>query len=173
MISARRYPPIGSGEGLASFVHVDDAAEATVSALDRGGAGVYNVTDDDPVTARVWTGEVASLLGARGASFGLAVEVGGGYANAWRVAPSRAGYYPSFSDPATARWSPASGRPIASTSSTASSTRRSAPTSPRARSQSAAAGLSTAIAPRRSPPDDASHAVGGGTLHHRRTSSSA
>ena len=60
----RQLAVIGSGEGRSSFVHVDDAAAATVLALDHGKPGVYNVTDDDPVPQREWVPELARLLGA-------------------------------------------------------------------------------------------------------------
>ena len=49
----RILPIIGSGGGLFSFVHVDDAAASAVAALERG-TGVYNITDDEPVAAREW-----------------------------------------------------------------------------------------------------------------------
>jgi nucleoside-diphosphate-sugar epimerase len=65
LIRKRRYPIIGSGEGHMSFVHLDDAVEATVRALDRGTPGVYNITDDTPVTSREWLPETARLLGAK------------------------------------------------------------------------------------------------------------
>ncbi len=44
-VRRRRMPVVGSGEGRFSFIHVEDAADATVLALDRGAAGIYNVTD--------------------------------------------------------------------------------------------------------------------------------
>ena len=44
----------GRGDGIFSFIHVDDAAEATVLALDHGGPGIYNIVDDDPAPAREW-----------------------------------------------------------------------------------------------------------------------
>jgi nucleoside-diphosphate-sugar epimerase len=65
MIARRTLPLIGDGGGLASFVHVEDAAEATSLALDAGEPGIYNVTDDEPVPQRVWLPEVAELLGAK------------------------------------------------------------------------------------------------------------
>ena len=60
----RRMPVVGDGAGRASFVHVDDAAAATVLALDRGAPGVYHVTDDEPVPARDWIPAMAAALGA-------------------------------------------------------------------------------------------------------------
>lgn len=61
----RRFPVIGSGEGVSSFIHVDDAAAATVAACERGEPGVYNVVDDDPATMREWVPAYAEALGAR------------------------------------------------------------------------------------------------------------
>jgi nucleoside-diphosphate-sugar epimerase len=65
MVRKRRYPLIGRGEGRSSFVHVDDAVDATVRALDRGAPGVYNITGDEPLPQHVWLPEVARLLGAK------------------------------------------------------------------------------------------------------------
>jgi nucleoside-diphosphate-sugar epimerase len=64
MIRKRMYPLIGTGEGRASLVHVDDAADATVLALEHGAPGVYNVTDDDPSPQHEWLPYLAQLLGA-------------------------------------------------------------------------------------------------------------
>lgn len=65
MIRKRRYPVIGSGEGRSSFVHVDDAVDATVRALDPSvPAGTYNVTDDEPARASDWVPAAAAALGA-------------------------------------------------------------------------------------------------------------
>jgi len=55
----------GDGAGRWSFVHIDDAAEATVLALQHGRSGVYNICDDDPVPMSQWLPELASLLGAK------------------------------------------------------------------------------------------------------------
>jgi nucleoside-diphosphate-sugar epimerase len=65
MIRKRRFPMIGRGEGRASFVHLDDAVDATVRALDRGTPGIYNITDGTPAPWREWVPEAARLLGAR------------------------------------------------------------------------------------------------------------
>ena len=65
MIRKRRYPLIGSGEGRSSFVHVDDAVDATVRALDHGSPGIYNVCDDEPARADAWLPEAARVLGAK------------------------------------------------------------------------------------------------------------
>jgi len=63
-IARRRMPVVGSGEGRFSFIHVEDAADATVAALDHGAPGIYNVTDDAPALQREWVREVARLIGA-------------------------------------------------------------------------------------------------------------
>jgi nucleoside-diphosphate-sugar epimerase len=65
MIRDRRLPLTGSGGGFASFVHVDDAVQATMSAMTRGERGVYNVCDDEPVRQRDWLPELARMLGAK------------------------------------------------------------------------------------------------------------
>ena len=65
MVRKRMLPLTGSGEGLSSFVHVDDAVTATVCAIYRGASGVYNVCDDEPVSQNEWLPEVARVLGAK------------------------------------------------------------------------------------------------------------
>jgi nucleoside-diphosphate-sugar epimerase len=65
MIRKRRYPIIGKGQGRMSFVHVDDAVDATVRALDHGAPGIYNVTDDAPATQKEWLPELARIVGAK------------------------------------------------------------------------------------------------------------
>ena len=64
-VSKRRFPVIGGGEGTYSFIHVDDAASATVAALESARPGVYNVVDDDPATAAEWMPVYAEALGAK------------------------------------------------------------------------------------------------------------
>jgi nucleoside-diphosphate-sugar epimerase len=64
-VRKRRYPMIGKGEGIYSFVHVDDAAAATVEALEGARPGVYNVVDDEPASAAEWMPIYAEALGAR------------------------------------------------------------------------------------------------------------
>jgi nucleoside-diphosphate-sugar epimerase len=63
-VRKRRFPLVGDGSGIFSFVHVDDAVEATIAALDRGAAGAYNVCDDDPAPMREWLPAYAEALGA-------------------------------------------------------------------------------------------------------------
>jgi nucleoside-diphosphate-sugar epimerase len=64
-VRKRRFPIIGSGEGITSFVHLEDAAAATVLALETGKPGIYNVVDDDPAPVREWLPALASMIGAK------------------------------------------------------------------------------------------------------------
>jgi nucleoside-diphosphate-sugar epimerase len=61
----RRIPVIGDGGGWWSFLHVDDAAEATALAVERGPPGVYNIVDDEPAPVREWLPQLARMLGAK------------------------------------------------------------------------------------------------------------
>jgi nucleoside-diphosphate-sugar epimerase len=61
----RRLPIVGDGGGVWSFVHLDDAAAATVLALERRAQGVYNVVDDDPAPVREWLPVLARTIGAK------------------------------------------------------------------------------------------------------------
>ena len=62
-VRKRRYPIVGDGGGVFSFVHIDDVVEATVVALDAP-PGIYNVADDDPAPVREWLPAYAEALGA-------------------------------------------------------------------------------------------------------------
>jgi nucleoside-diphosphate-sugar epimerase len=64
-VGKRRYPMIGRGEGTYSFIHIDDAASATVAALESARPGVYNVVDDEPASAAEWMSLYAEALGAK------------------------------------------------------------------------------------------------------------
>jgi len=64
-VRKRQFPLIGDGGGIMSFIHLDDAAAATVLALDVAGPAVYNVTDDEPAPMREWLPALADALGAR------------------------------------------------------------------------------------------------------------
>jgi nucleoside-diphosphate-sugar epimerase len=65
-IRHRRVPLVGDGAGWWSFLHVDDAASATLNAVERGNAGnIYNIVDDEPAQAREWLPALAGMLGAR------------------------------------------------------------------------------------------------------------
>lgn len=65
MIRKRRYPIVGDGGGVWSFVHIADAAEATVAALEHGSPGIYNVVDDDPAPVARWLPAMAERIGAK------------------------------------------------------------------------------------------------------------
>jgi nucleoside-diphosphate-sugar epimerase len=64
-IRKRRFPVVGGGTGVWSFVHIDDAASATLAALDRGAPGIYNVVDDDPAPVSEWLPALADAIGAK------------------------------------------------------------------------------------------------------------
>ncbi|HWJ51186.1 MAG TPA: NAD(P)-dependent oxidoreductase [Solirubrobacteraceae bacterium] len=64
-LARRRMPIVGRGQGVWSFVHVDDAARATVAALTHGGPGAYNIVDDDPAPVARWLPALAEALGAK------------------------------------------------------------------------------------------------------------
>jgi nucleoside-diphosphate-sugar epimerase len=64
-VRRRMMPVIGDGGGIMSFIHLDDAAAATVLALDCGGPAIYNITDDEPAPARDWLPVLAAALGAK------------------------------------------------------------------------------------------------------------
>jgi 2-alkyl-3-oxoalkanoate reductase len=64
-VRRRRMPIVGRGSGVFSFIHVDDAADATVAAVERGAPGVYNVTDDEPAPMREWVPVFAEAAGAK------------------------------------------------------------------------------------------------------------
>jgi nucleoside-diphosphate-sugar epimerase len=64
MVRKRKYPVVGSGAGVWSFVHIGDAADATVAAIDHGKRGIYNIVDDDPAPVAVWLPALAARLGA-------------------------------------------------------------------------------------------------------------
>jgi nucleoside-diphosphate-sugar epimerase len=65
LIRRRKFPIVGDGAGVWSFVHVADAAAATVVALDQGGPGVYNIVDNDPAPVSQWLPHLAEVLGAK------------------------------------------------------------------------------------------------------------
>jgi nucleoside-diphosphate-sugar epimerase len=65
MIRKRKFPVVGNGAGVWSFIHIADAATATVAALDRGRPGVYNIVDDDPAPVAEWLPALAQMLGAK------------------------------------------------------------------------------------------------------------
>jgi nucleoside-diphosphate-sugar epimerase len=64
-VRRRRLPIVGKGSGVFSFIHVDDAADATVAAIERGAPGVYNITDDEPAAMSEWVPVLAEAAGAK------------------------------------------------------------------------------------------------------------
>jgi nucleoside-diphosphate-sugar epimerase len=64
-VRRRRFPVIGDGGGVWSFVHIDDAATATVAAIEHGAPGIYNIVDDEPAPVRDWLPGLARALGAK------------------------------------------------------------------------------------------------------------
>jgi nucleoside-diphosphate-sugar epimerase len=64
LLRRRRFPIIGDGGGVWSFVHVGDAAEATAIAVERGAPGIYNIVDDEPARVAEWLPEAARAVGA-------------------------------------------------------------------------------------------------------------
>src|SRR6266540_532103 len=65
LVRKRRFPIVGDGGGIWSFVHLEDAAAAAVRALEQGAAGIYNVVDDEPAPVREWLPALAAALGAK------------------------------------------------------------------------------------------------------------
>ncbi len=64
MLRKRKYPVVGNGAGVWSFVHIADAAEATVAAVEHGKRGIYNVVDDEPAAVAEWLPALAQAIGA-------------------------------------------------------------------------------------------------------------
>ena len=64
-VRARKFPIAGDGAGVWSFIHLDDAAAATVLALEHDGPAVYNIVDDEPSATREWLPELARIVGAK------------------------------------------------------------------------------------------------------------
>jgi nucleoside-diphosphate-sugar epimerase len=65
LIRKRKFPVVGDGGGVWSFVHVTDAADATLAAVEHARRGVYNVVDDDPAPVAEWLPALAETLGAK------------------------------------------------------------------------------------------------------------
>jgi 2-alkyl-3-oxoalkanoate reductase len=64
-VRKRQYPIIGDGGGITSFIHLEDAAAATVLALEQDGPAIYNIVDDEPAPLREWLPVFAQALGAK------------------------------------------------------------------------------------------------------------
>jgi 2-alkyl-3-oxoalkanoate reductase len=65
LVRKRRFPIVGGGDGVWSFVHLDDAAAATVLVLEGGATGIYNIVDDEPAPVREWLPALAAAIGAK------------------------------------------------------------------------------------------------------------
>ena len=64
LVRRRRFPIVGSGGGVWSFAHLDDIAEATAIAIERGKPGIYNIVDNEPAPVSTWLPVLAGALGA-------------------------------------------------------------------------------------------------------------
>jgi 2-alkyl-3-oxoalkanoate reductase len=62
-VRRRRFPIVGGGTGVTSFIHIDDAATATLAAIESGKPGVYNIVDDDPAPVAEWLPALAAAIG--------------------------------------------------------------------------------------------------------------
>jgi nucleoside-diphosphate-sugar epimerase len=65
LVRKRKFPLVGDGGGVWSFIHIADAAEATVAAVEHGSRGVYNIVDDDPAPVAEWLPTLAQTLGGK------------------------------------------------------------------------------------------------------------
>jgi nucleoside-diphosphate-sugar epimerase len=65
LLRKRQYPLVGRGSGYSSWVHLDDAASATVLAVERKARGVFNIVDDEPAPASEWLPYLAECAGAK------------------------------------------------------------------------------------------------------------
>ena len=65
MIRERKFPLVGNGGGVWSFIHIEDAAAATVAAVEHGERGIYNVVDDEPAPVAEWLPAAAAAVGAK------------------------------------------------------------------------------------------------------------
>lgn len=54
LVRRRRWPIVGNGEGVWSLIHIDDAAAATIAAIEGGAPGIYNIVDDEPAPVSTW-----------------------------------------------------------------------------------------------------------------------
>jgi nucleoside-diphosphate-sugar epimerase len=82
-VRRRRFPVLGDGAGVFCFVHVEDAAQATLAVVEQRAGGVYNIVDDEPAAAYDWVPAYAAILGApapRRVPLWLGRVLGGPYA---------------------------------------------------------------------------------------------
>ena len=64
-VRQRKFPVVGNGAGVWSFIHIEDAADATVAAIEHGRRGIYNIVDDEPAPVREWLPAAAATFGGR------------------------------------------------------------------------------------------------------------
>jgi 2-alkyl-3-oxoalkanoate reductase len=64
-VRRRKFPMVGNGAGVWSFIHIGDAAHATTQAIEQASSGIYNIVDDDPAEVSVWLPVLAQLSGAK------------------------------------------------------------------------------------------------------------
>jgi nucleoside-diphosphate-sugar epimerase len=64
MVRKRKFPVVGNGAGVWSFIHIEDAADATVAAIEHGRRGIYNIVDDEPTPVAEWLPAMASAVSA-------------------------------------------------------------------------------------------------------------
>jgi nucleoside-diphosphate-sugar epimerase len=65
LIRKRQFPIVGGGTGIWSFIHIEDAAAATIAAVEGGPAGIYNVVDDEPAPVSEYLPVLAAAVGAK------------------------------------------------------------------------------------------------------------
>lgn len=65
LVRRRRFPIVGNGGGIWSFIHIQDAARATAAAVSRGAPGLYNIVDDEPAPVSAWLPDLAEAVGAK------------------------------------------------------------------------------------------------------------
>jgi nucleoside-diphosphate-sugar epimerase len=65
LVRKRRFPLVGSGRGHCSWVHIEDAASATVLAVEQKARGVFNIVDDEPAAVGEWLPHLAACVGAK------------------------------------------------------------------------------------------------------------
>ena len=65
LVRKRRFPIVGRGTGIWSFIHIEDAAEATVAAITNRAAGLFNIVDDEPAPVSEWLPYLAHAVGAK------------------------------------------------------------------------------------------------------------
>ena len=65
LVRKRQFPLVGRGTGYSSWVHLDDAASATVLAMEQKATGVFNIVDDEPAPASAWLPYLAASAGAK------------------------------------------------------------------------------------------------------------